>query len=210
MSASAEVDAHPALTFEQSTHTYRLGARVLPSVTQIIERAGIKSQFGIDPEVLARKAALGTLVHDFTAQLDRHEATVADCDGWPEEGYIRAWAEFREKSGFEPLLIEHAFAHQQGGMWYAGTLDRLGKIGGGEAVVDLKTGAGPERWWGLQLAAYSLAMQTWPEPSRALRNRRRLAVQLSPEGDFKVHEYREPMDTHAFLGALAIETWRSA
>lgn len=193
--------------FSAHDHAYRVDGVRLPSVTQILQGAGLASYDAVVPDLLERKRQIGTAVHAWTARFDAPGADEAAL--WDEaigsliEPYCLAWAEFREQSGFQPGLIEHMFAAEHHGMRYAGTADRAGRLNDSDYVVELKTSASPARWWGLQLMGYAVALQ---QPARVLR--RRIAVQLKPDGSYAVHEYKDPRDQGAFAAALAIATWK--
>lgn len=83
----------PTLTFEEDTHTYRLDGMVVPSVTQILKELGFVDFSGIDPEVLRKKAELGTYVHKCCELLFQQDLDIENVD--PEAlGYVRAFEKF--------------------------------------------------------------------------------------------------------------------
>jgi hypothetical protein len=141
----------------------------------------------------------GTAVHLATSLFD--QGHLADVDD-RLLGYLEAWKAWLKVSGFKASLIEHQVWSQT--YLYAGTLDRYGTLDGKTALVDIKSGqiAG---YAALQLAAYKRAL----EERTGVLVQRRVAVQLSSDGKFKVKEYTDhASDDRMFLLALSVWQWR--
>lgn len=76
------------LEFDSSSHTYRVGGVVVPSVTQILSPLVDFSM--VTPDVLAAKAAIGTAVHlacelydmDDLIEYDLDPVLVPYFEGW--------------------------------------------------------------------------------------------------------------------------------
>ena len=135
------------LRFEPGEHRYFLGQRELASVTTILN-AVFPFEY-TDQEALDR----GTRVHkacEFDDLDDLDEASVYEKD-WP---YLEAWRAFRKQTGFipDPEGIECQRYHPS--LFYAGTIDRIGRIGPRRFVIDLKTGGKHPRYK-LQVAGYA-------------------------------------------------------
>ena len=187
----------PKIEFDEARHEYRVGGRVVPSVTQVL---GILNDFGAVPaDVLAAAAEFGTHVHhacalDNAGQLDEESLDPALAP------YLAQWRRFLAESDAEVLGSEVRVYHP--GQFYVGTLDALIRIRGKVAVVDIKTGAVP-RSVGAQLVAYEQAYHASDEHQHSIR--RRLCVQLT--GDtYKVHPLTDPADWSLFQSCLNI--WR--
>ncbi|MGH9437125.1 MAG: hypothetical protein ACRD22_04325 [Terriglobia bacterium] len=177
---TAAASSH-AIDFDEEQHIYAVDGVVRPSVTQALKEAGL-----IDTTWYTDEARLrGKAVHAATQFLDEDDLdwdTVA-----PKYlGYVRAWEQFRRDSGFrisrdsqDRLFLEYRLYHPVFG--YCGTLDRLGTIGSGAYLIDLKTGD-PDEWHGYQLAGYS---QCLPD---ALA-RRRMTVHLKANGRYSTREH---------------------
>ncbi len=188
------------LTFDPASHTYTKDGRVLPSVTQILQAAGI-----IDTSWFTEQAAWrGSVVHkccylDDEGILD--EASVAE----EAKGYLDAWRLFKAQVPMNFVASEQPLCS---GL-YAGTPDRDAEW----AVVDIKTGA-ILPWVGLQLAAYSeLIRQAAPLATRPVHAFDRYAVRLGKDGrynvqHFAVRDYRN--DLGIFRAALSIYYWRNS
>ena len=186
----------PQLAFNAETHVYRVGDRVLPSVTQVISAAGLIDQTWYTEDGATR----GTYVAEATALWDRDELNEGELDG-NLRGYLSAWLMFRAAWPCEILAIEEAVWHPT--YFYAGTLDRVArKTGGGRFVIDIKTGQ-EERWHALQTAAYAACLR-----ERDKVHYDRLAVYLRPHGTFTITQHKDPRDWNIFLAALAVANWK--
>lgn len=194
-----------AVEFDAASHIYSVEGERLPSVTQILQGCGIVDLSGVPVQALDYAAERGTAVHRFCEFLDQGEADWAQIEGTPLEGYCRAYAQFREDTGFSPRLVEHRFSASVHGMRYAGTVDREGDIGGRATVLDLKTGTTEQRSWCVQLAAYALGLRESGRPLRA-----RAALHLRADSSYRLIDYRDPRDEQVWLAALAVETWKGS
>jgi hypothetical protein len=175
-------------------HRYYLAGQPLPSVTQVLEGAGL-----IDYSFLGERRdeylERGRAVH--LATRDDDEGHLADSSVPPEIlAYVEGWRAFRRDYGFVPRLIEHRVSNEQ--YAYAGTFDRAGRIRDGTAILlDIKSGAAPAavRY---QLAAYAACL---PHP----RSRRRRCVELHQNGSYRVIPFETrhyQRDFDAFIAAL--------
>ncbi len=112
------------LEFDAATHTYALGGKVLPSVSQIIQADGKLSEWmdKINPDVLAAKSANGTNVHDYLARWDSTEGMEEYA---PFAGYLGAWLKFKNEHmpAGNGSYIEIPLAHPT--LQFAGTPDRV-------------------------------------------------------------------------------------
>lgn len=193
------------LTFDEGSHTYRLAGQRVPSVTQVI--APLHSFVGVPPDVLARKAALGTDVHlacelDDTGDLD-------DAATDPEVmAYVSGWRAFRRDTGAKVLMNEQRLAHP--GLRFAGTLDRLVEVRGGEVMlIDLKTAANMTPAYGVQLAGYQMLLEgVVLDDGRTVPSLTRKGLQLRPDGTYRLIGYTNPNDRPCFMGLLALHHWK--
>ncbi len=183
------------LEFDAATHTYRLDGELIPSVTTVLKSVGLVEYAMIPQEVLQAAAHRGTAVHTALEYLDREELDRSTVD--PSiEGYVVAYERFVRDSNFIPLHIEHRVFH--GNYRYAGTLDRTGYLGDSLTVLDFKTG--------LVLPGHAIQLAAYANCLVMPRRFRRIALQLSGDGTYRVHEY--PLgtiqrDIDLFLAALA-------
>lgn len=179
------------LNFDPETHKYTLDGVVLPSVTQVLHGVGLIDFGHIDQLILDRAAALGTAVHAACAYDDM---TDLDEDALDDNirPHLDAWRKFRGTMKFD--AIEQSLCHP--GYGFAGTPDRVNS----DLIIDIKTGSIVPAWVGLQLAAYSILAD--------LPTAKRWAVQLKPDGSFKIYEFKKRTDRSVFLAALSVYQWR--
>jgi hypothetical protein len=142
----------------------------------------------------------GTAVHLATCLYD--QGKLAEVDD-RLRGYLDAWKEFLDCSGFQASLIEHRVHSEQ---WkYAGTLDRMGQLGGKSTLLDIKSGS-IAGYAALQLSGYRRALSECD----GIDTERRVAVQLLPDGKFKIKEFMDHAgDDRTWLQALSLHHWRA-
>jgi hypothetical protein len=189
------------LTFEPETHTYHLGSRRLPSVSQVLKAAGVNDGEWYTPEAAQRGTNIHTLCDSFDRIFD-DDPTDFDWDAVPEEyrEYLGGWAKFRLDTHCRIVASEVPVFNEAYG--YAGRLDKIVKyITGlvGVELIDIKTGT-PQEWHRLQTAAYRMAV-----PDRPLR---RACVYLTPAGTYKWIEHKNRDDEAIWKAALVIARWR--
>lgn len=122
----------PDLIFRESDHSFWLGDRRLPSVTQILKH--FIPRWECDEWYLER----GKAGHKATELHDKGTLNPDSVD--PQlQGYLQAWIKFREDYQFVPGSIEYQVHHPV--YLYAGVIDRLGIIENNRVLLDIKTGA---------------------------------------------------------------------
>ena len=143
------------VVFRESDHTYWLGDKQLISVTRLLKKHGLATDYtGISEEVLEKAANKGTLVHK-------------EIENYIKNGEVGFTSEL---SDFIDITAELGFTAEDGEIilpageipddkaddyFYAGTADLIGKIGDGYALADLKTTAKVDkRAYAWQLALY--------------------------------------------------------
>ena len=131
------------LEFDEESHRYRFGARVVPSVTQVLERAGL-----VDAQFVTRDAlARGSAVHAEIARL------IVDGTGEPSAYAVQAMR-FCEDLDVRIIATEEMVFHPLA--WYAGRIDLVCKINGRVWLIDWKLNT-IYKTVGPQLAAYKEA-----------------------------------------------------
>lgn len=183
------------LTFDAASHTYRWNGVIVPSVTQCLKTAGVIDYSMIPQDILQRAAIRGTAVHKACElwDLDTLDESTLDAE---IGGYLEGWKAFIRDTGWSNARIEHRVYQPQ--HKYAGTFDRTGLLQGGLVCLDIKTGILLDGHRN-QLAAYTM---TQPMPRRY----RRIALQLTKEGRYKIAEFKigDLMgDFNKFLWALS-------
>lgn len=115
-------------------------------------------------------------------------------------GYVAAWENAKRDLGLNIQLIEHRVSDPTHG--YAGTMDRLVYWKSRLTIIELKTGA-IQPVTALQLVAYGNAYS----PGQVFE---RIAVQLKPDGQFRVKHYElgeYTNDLHDFFSTLRVAAW---
>ena len=199
------------IAFHADSHTYTVDGRVVPSVTQILAKAGLVADYaGISPAVLAYARDRGSHVDACCDLFDAGDLDFSsvhpDC-----ERYVEAWAAFRDLERFTPIHTQGIVYHPE--LDYCGTFDGYGMIGSTPTLVERKCTAKLSPTYGLQLAGYSmpgigLAVDGATELLPLIVSRR-LVVQLKPDGTYRLAEYTNPLDFEAFRAAVIVAKWRN-
>lgn len=137
------------LLFDQPSHTYTLDGVVIPSVSQVIT-AGDTTNY--PPNGAAER---GTRVHRVLELLDKGELSqdyIAAIKGREIEAFIDTYQAWRLK--LDLVANEEMYHGQLDGLAFAGTIDRVLKIGDYLAVVDIKTGRPYPKPHAMQVWAY--------------------------------------------------------
>ena len=159
----------------------------MPSVTEIIDSHGLINEFSKQEFAALR----GSMVHlaaryflegrlDFASLDDRIVPYIQSLQQWVMlTGFVATECEARR---YHPLLK------------FAGTMDCVGVLPNNSTfILDLKSGV-PERWHGLQLAAYLILYGGY---------RRRGGLYLQKDGSMaEFREYDDPADAANFISCL--------
>lgn len=183
--------------FDPSSHSYYLGDRRLIGVSEAIQAAGLKDFSRVEPAVLERARQRGTAVHAACHYLDDGDLNWATVST-EIEPYVRAWERFKADTGLIITDMEHPRYHATLG--FAGTPDRLVKIGGHAGTLDLKTYK-PYDVAGVQLAAYSLLAFG---PQQVYETPKRWGLELKDDGKYGLREYKDRGDEAVFMACLTV------
>jgi hypothetical protein len=184
------------LTFEAESHTYRWNGEVVPGVTSIL-RPLCSFDF-VKPDVLAAASAFGSATHRACELSDRGDLDEASLDP-ALAPYLAQWRKFCADYACEWEWIEAPFFHNT--MRYAGTVDRIGKVKGERAVLDIKTSASLYPSVGPQTAAYARAHD--PTTGQLLK---RYGLRLSATG-YELKPYTDPADWSVFCSLITLRNW---
>lgn len=189
------------LAFDEATHTYSFGGVRVPSVTQILEPLYDFSR--INRAVLTAKAELGTATHRACELLDNDDLDEESPEGRAAlqhiAGYLDGYKLFKQRANPVVLANEQRLYHPV--HRYAGTIDRSYEIDGEIWDVDIKTTASMSPIVGLQTAAYTEMFRANGRETPA----RRGALQLFPDGKYKLHEFADPSDLSVFLSLMTVQ-----
>ena len=211
----AAAGAPRMLAFDAAEHEYRVDGQRVPSVTQLLDDAGLTPDYSLVPvPVLEHARARGIHIDACCDLLD------ADDLDWrsvhPEAlPYVEAWMAFRDYEGFTPLGSQVPLYHPIYG--YAGTADSVGLLPGGHpVVVERKATAKMAATYALQTAGYALEGMWHAPPGGGVLAPvpwgpvARLGVHLKRDGSYQLVPYDDPEDLAAFLGVVALGRWRAA
>jgi hypothetical protein len=203
------------LEFEPTAHVYRINGQPVPSVTQLLDDAGLTPDYSLVPQpVLQHARERGIHVDQCVELLDADELDWRSVH--PEAmPYLDGWMRFKEYEGFTPVASQILLGHPVYG--YAGTADSVGLLPGARPVIiERKTTAKMAATVALQTAGYAvdglwyappgggvLAPVPWERPAR-------LGVHLRRDGSYELLRYEDPEDLAAFLGVVALGRWRGA
>ena len=185
------------LTFDESNHEYRLDGIKLPSVTQVLQGAGLSDFSKVNPELLERAKKFGTATHITCALFDDNRLDMKSLDP-ALEPRLEAWILFKRDFGITKFTeIEKQVYSTK--YQYAGCLDRLWE----DALIEIKTCTTIPKTTGLQLVGYQGAY----EEMYKVKIKRRICVQLL-DGTYKMEEYKDRTDFRVFTSCLSIVNWQ--
>lgn len=187
------------LRFDRASHTYTIGEKQLPSVTQILKP--LTDFSGVPAEVLERAKNWGTAVHRMI-ELDlswRLNTITLDAALDPVySSWLECKPEVLHLMGGE-IKCEVLLCNEELG--YAGTADLVGKdLVGKEAVLDIKTGLLDLKYVGPQTAAYATALGA----------KRRYCLHLPLGRPAKIVRLTDQRDWSIFVSCLNIYNWRKS
>ena len=188
------------LAFDAAAHRYTKDGILVPNVTGVLEP--IIDYAGVPAWTLERARQIGSAVH-LATELDDRDDLVEDSVATEIVPYLDAWRRFRLETGFVPETIEErVFSPRH---WYAGALDRSGPApdNGDPSLFDIKSTSTLMPSTGPQLAAYLEARNY----RRKDKVKRRFAVQLKPDGTYRLQEYKDKADFSVFLACLTLHNW---
>jgi hypothetical protein len=173
----------PDFRFHAPDHSYWLGTERLPSVTTLLQEAGLVDTRWFTDEARER----GTAVHHATAAYDLGALHPDDYTRPDARPFLLAYVAAME--ALRPAWTEIEVPRYSAQHRFAGRPDRLGVTPDGRhTVLEIKTGARAP-WHGVQLALQAIL---WAgETGLAPRAHQRLVVYLGASGRFRVVSYTE-------------------
>jgi hypothetical protein len=180
-------------------HVYTVVGRRVVGVTTILRLEKLMDDRYFSPESAQR----GTAVHAAVEQDDCGTLDEAFLD--PRIlPYLEGWRRFRAEHRYEPLHSEIRMFSPT--LDLAGTADSVGTMTGvkGLAMVDVKSGA-PSPATSLQTGVYASMYHEGTGQIIAAR----FAVQVSDDGTYRLHRYKDTNDIFTFRAALQLHRWRA-
>lgn len=191
------------LDFDEATHTYRLGDRVLSSVTQVLAETGL-AQFD-QPWFSDAVKARGTFLHEAIA-LDIEGDLDDDTLDEQLRGGIEGWRAFMRDTNAKIEFTEQMLCDPDQGV--AGRLDLIVILPGPNGrqvrtLIDIKRALYPCA--AIQLAAYV-------DMATALYDHavffQRAALVLPGDGTYQLHHFTDHLDRATWQAAVRILNWR--
>ena len=139
--------------FEPESHTYWLGERRLPSVSEIIEP--LDCYRNVPADALQRAQAFGTALHSTIESWLNYNQLLDEALVKPLEGFIK-WFESALDFGNQKLIVEKPTYHPK--LFYGGTPDLVFE----EAIIDIKSRPYNKILDPIQLAAYAKLYPDFP------------------------------------------------
>lgn len=175
------------LTFDAASHTYRLDGRLVPHVTGVLAGLGLVDTSWFTEESRRRGQAVHAAIH-YHLQKDLDWSTVQE----RFKGYVEAAILFLDDAKAVIDATELRLVHARAPI-FAGTADVFGDLFKDDSLADWKSGAVGEVT-GLQTALYDIA--------KGGKRRRRIGVQLRPNGKYTKHDFTDRQDYPRALAAV--------
>jgi len=122
------------IIYTEEPHQYIVDGEIYPALSDMMKGMGLCSYGGVPEHVLQKAADLGKAVHKATHLIDIDELGSYDPKIQP---YINAYQAF--KDAFKPTFIASEVSIASKALKIATTLDRVARINGKIADVELKT-----------------------------------------------------------------------
>jgi len=169
------------ISFDEASHTYRVGGLIKPSVTQVLDFMGRVSPFCKS----SKAASFGTEIHSLLERFDKGGPAESDL---PEDHMI-CLAMYRQyKDDLNPDFTDIEAILYDEELQVCGTVDRAGT--NPDFIMDIKTGSSILESARLQTAAY--ARMRFPLTYELAR---RYCVQINPKlKTYKIKTYEDPKD----------------
>ena len=181
------------IEFNEATHTYTYEGTKVPSVSTIINDLLGADYTRIDPFYANR----GTAVHK---AVELHLQGRLDESSMDEHvtPYFEAFQKFESETGFKVEETELKVFSKP--LWFAGTLDLIGTIGGKQYLLDIKTGQ-KQKWHSIQTAGYAIGYGD--------EQIKRGAIYLAKNGSYQLQPHSSNKDFMVFESMAVVYNNRS-
>lgn len=181
---------------------YVVAGERVPSVTEVLDVAGLVDYRDVPRQALDLAAARGQEVHHWIEVLD--EGGEVSAVEPSVLGRLRAYQTFRDAEVFRREWSERTIVSQL--YHFAGRPDLFGRIGGASlpAVIDVKPPGPVQPWWPVQVAGYAIAIESALGIPYVLG----FVLELGNDGRFKLRPRITRDDRHDFLAALRVAQFR--
>ncbi len=187
------------LRFDEESHTYWVGERKLPSVTTILSEMGLSHDFS---KVSSFYAQRGTAVHKAVELVDKGTLDETTLD--PRiAGYVSGYRRFLRESGYQAEHWEVPLYSES--LRVAGTIDKLGKLGGRFGILDIKTSRTLDPSVELQLCGYAAL---WNENHSDCPALFKYALQLTEGGDYSLVTKYSETSIDIWVSVVDVYRWK--
>jgi hypothetical protein len=183
------------ITFDESSHTYRINGVLVPNPTRIFEKLGITDFSNIPADTLSAAQHFGTIVHIACELHDKNDLDESTVDPLVKPR-LDAWVKFLKENNAKVENIELRVGSER--YMFATTLDRTLIINEKRFIAEIKTTAVLNKAVRYQTAAHEIAFKE----HLGEKVDGRMAVQLKDDGDYTLEWHKEKSDTGAFLSLL--------
>ncbi len=171
------------IIFDKAAHQYRVDGRLVPSVTSVLNAAGLTNPRFFTQESRERGTAVHSAIH-YLVQGDLDESSLCK----EVMRYFKAFVMFQNLTHFTTIFSEYTV--YSGDFDYIGTLDLYGWLNGRRVIIDVKTGSVPPTV-DLQLWAYRRAAEEMGCKVDGV-----FSLNLRKDSSFRLKEH---FDAHAFV-----------
>jgi len=193
------------VTFNPETHEYLYKGSKIPCVSDIVKFCKLQDFSQVPPAILERAVQFGTNVHK---TIELYDKDVLDFDALDEalRPPLEGWKSFVKDTGAKIIESELIVFSKKYG--YAGTLDKIvefhkGKYDGSRAVLDIKTKTKIDKACHLQVDGYLTAYNEEHKKKATCK----LILQITKDGEYKIHDSNDAGDLGIFKSAATIYNW---
>jgi hypothetical protein len=182
-------------------HEYFVDGKLTPGVTEIMAAEGLIDLRKIPISVLEPARALGTEVHRVCELWDKQKLDIRKVDPVILP-YLKAWLLFLKDIGPEFVEIEEMIYSKMYNV--CGKPDRIARIKGREGLLDLKSTTTLQPSIKIQTGGY---LKIWEE----FRKRKlyfRWAIQLKPDGTYKIEKHLDYIDSMRAISAFVLYQYK--
>lgn len=182
---------------------YIVDGERFPSVTEVLSLGGLNPYKDADPKLLRRAARRGHQVHWITEQVDLYRVRSLEQVPANRRGFALAYCRFCHRERYRPILTEKVVISRR--HRFAGRPDRYCMIHDGERhVIDIKAvdDEGGKDIWGLQTAAYEIAIRECYGIKRSVKIKRKTLCLLW-NGSYRLQDWPMASDHDRFIELAA-------
>lgn len=191
------------LTFDAAKHRYYWDGEVVPNVTTVL--SSVVNYSAVPLAVLEKARLEGTAIHKMIEYYVNEDLDIEYLPDWLRPR-LAAFQKFMAETQFEASGTERRIYHPA--HKYAGTLDLDGLLNNEIAIIDIKRSLFAGAAIGLQLAAYMEAENVRRKQEKLPKAKKRYALQLKANGDYRLEPYDDPNDFAVFLALLTVRRWK--